>query len=183
MKQTISRRILHLFGWKMEGSIPAELKKFIIIVIPHTSNWDFPLGLLVRNVLNRNVVYLAKASLFKFPYGGLFKWLGGYPVDRSKRNKFVDTVVDIFNSKEEFMVCISPEGTRKKVEKLKSGFYWMAKGAQVPLIMIKFDYGEKVIGIREPFYTTDDKEGDFEQIWEYFQSARGKIPENSWGYS
>lgn len=106
--------------------------KFVIAVIPHTSSWDFPLGLLVRSVMDIDVKYLGKDSLFKGPFGGLFRWLGGYPVDRSKNNNFVDTVIDIFKREEKFSTAIAPEGTRKKVDQLKTGFYYIAKGRVFP---------------------------------------------------
>ncbi len=184
MISKISAFILKLLGWKIVGEYPHHLKKFIIIPMPHTSNWDFPLGILVRTVWDptREVKFLGKDSLFKPPYGFLFYWLGGYPVDRSKSNNFVQAVVDLFNSKEKFAIVVAPEGTRKRVEKLKTGFYYIAKGANAPIIMCKFDYGNKEINFSEPFYTTDDKEADFEFIGNHFRGVKGKIPENGYLY-
>ena len=182
MMSAISAWILRLLGWKFEGSFPQRLSKYLIIVIPHTSNWDFPLGLLVRSAGKTPAKFAGKHTLFRPSFGWLFRWLGGHPVDRRKRNNFVDAVVDIYNSKKEFVLCIAPEGTRKKVEQLKSGFYYIALGAKVPIVMVQFDYGRKVIGVREPFYPTGDKDADFSIINAYFKGVTGKISEYSWQY-
>jgi 1-acyl-sn-glycerol-3-phosphate acyltransferase len=171
--------LLKLLGWKLDGSIPVDLKKYIIAVVPHTSNWDFPLGLIVRASLGRDIKFIGKHTLFGFPHGLLFRALGGYPVDRTKNNNLVDSVADIFNSKDSFAICLAPEGTRKRVDKLKTGFYYMAKKANVPLILIRFDYKTKVIGVSPPFYTTPDEKVDFEYIHSFYKGAIGKIPEYS----
>lgn len=167
-----------LWGWKIEGGIPENLKKYILVVGPHTSNWDFPLGLLVRSIIRVDAKYMGKASLFKPPFGWIFRALGGYPVDRSKNNNYVEAVVDIFDSKEEFAITITPEGTRKRVNELKSGFYYIALGAKVPLIMVIFDYPAKTIRFSEPFYPSGNKEEDFEVIISHFRGVQGKNPEN-----
>lgn len=173
----ISAWILKIFGWKILGQFPAACKKYVIAVAPHTSNWDFPLGLLVRSARKAKVVFIAKHTLFQFPYGFLFRWLGGYPVDRRKSNNFVESVVNIFNSKDEFAIVMAPEGTRKKVEKFKSGFYHIAKNAGIPIVLCKFDWGRKEVAFDEPFYTTDDEEKDFVKIYSYFKGVKGKNPE------
>lgn len=179
---TISKFILNVLGWRLDLQPKPWPRKYIIIVIPHTSNWDFPLGLLVRAAMQEEIGYVGKDSLFKSPFGFLFRWLGGIPVDRSKRNKFVDAVVDKFDGEEEMKICIAPEGTRKRVEKLKTGFYYIAKGANVPIILCKFDYGEKVIGTAAPFYPTDSMEADFAVIYDYFNGVKGKNPEHGFNW-
>ncbi len=179
MFAAISAFILRLMGWKFEGEFPKDIKKFMLIAVPHTSNWDFPMGLLIRSAFKIDIKFVGKASLFKPPLGGIFKALGGYPVDRSKRNNFVDAVIDVYNEKEEFRVCIAPEGTRKKVTELKSGFYYIAKGAGIPIVMIAFDWGSMTFRISEPFYPTDDKEADFAHVKDFFKGAVGKVPEYS----
>ncbi len=178
MLKQLSSWLLHLLGWRIEGFNPKQLDKYIIIAIPHTSNWDFPLGLLVRNAWELNEVkFLAKDSLFKPPFGWLFRWLGGYPVDRSKRNKYVDTVADIFDQHERFAITIAPEGTRSKVDRLRTGFYYIARKAQVPIIMIKFDFGKKKVTFSPPFYPTNDKAADFAHIRAFYKGVQGKNPE------
>lgn len=176
----ISAFILKLLGWKVVGGVPKDLKKLIVAVVPHTSNWDFPLGLLVRSTMNRDVKFIGKHTLFRPPYGFLFKWLGGYPVNRQASKNYVDSVVEILNSKEEFALCLAPEGTRKRVDRLRTGFYHMAKQANIPIVLTRFDYGNKTVTFSEPFYTTEDQDADFDYINNYFSGVRGKNPENSY---
>jgi len=178
MKKSICRWLFEAWGWTLEAPpILDRLKKFIIVVAPHTSNWDFPVGLLVRCQMERDFRFIAKAALFRPPFGWLFQALGGYPVDRNKSQNFVDAVVDIFNSKEDFVITITPEGTRKKVDRWKTGFYHIAMGAHIPLVMCSFDWGRKIVRFSEPFYPTGDLEEDFEQIRDFFQGVLGKHPE------
>ncbi len=183
MSSKFSSWILKLLGWRVETETWPLPPKYVLAVVPHTSNIDFPLGILARSALGERIVYIGKDSLFKFPQGIIFRLLGGHPVDRSKRNNFVDSVVDIYNRHDEFKICIAPEGTRKKVNSLKTGFYYIAKGAGVPILMCKFDYANKVVGISAPFYPTDDIAADFKVIDDYFRGVKGKIPENSYLYN
>ncbi|MEZ4989368.1 MAG: lysophospholipid acyltransferase family protein [Saprospiraceae bacterium] len=172
--QMISKAILKLLGWRLEVPPKPWPDKYILIVIPHTSNWDFPLGLLVRSAIGEDVRYVGKDSLFKPPFGSIFRWLGGIPVDRSKRNNFVDAVVQKVEEDDEIKICIAPEGTRKRVDKLKTGFYYIATGAEVPILLCKFDYGKKLVGISAPFYPSGDIETDFAHIYGYFDGVKGK---------
>jgi len=176
MSQVISKFILKILGWRLDIPPKPWPEKYVIIVLPHTSNWDFPLGLLVRSAIGEKVGYVGKASLFRPPFGILFRMLGGIPVDRSRRNNFVDAVVDKFEDQKEMKISIAPEGTRKRVDKLRTGFYYIAKGAGVPILLCKFDYGNKLIGISTPFYLTDDQEKDFSTIFAYFEGVKGKNP-------
>lgn len=182
MLSAINRWLLKALGWKIEKEEWPFPPKYVFIVVPHTSNWDFPLGLMVRSALGIDIKYVGKASLFRGPLGGIFRWLGGYPVDRSKHSNFVDSVVAIFNSKEKFAITIAPEGTRKKVDQLKTGFYFIAKGARVPILLCRFDWQNKRIGISKSFYPTDDMQADFDFIYNYFRGVKGKNPENSFLY-
>lgn len=172
--------VLRLLGWKITGEYPRHIKKSIIVVIPHTSNWDFPLGLLVRGSLKEKITFFGKKSLFRFPFGGLFRWMGGIPVDRSKSTNFVDAVVKSYNDYDKLVTVISPEGTRGKVETLKSGFYYIAKGAKIPIILCKFDYGNREVHFAKPFYPTDDKEADFQFFKNHFIDVKGGNPELGW---
>ena len=131
--------------WKFKGDFPSQLKKYIIIAAPHTSWVDFPIAILARNASGEKINFVGKNTLFKGPFGWFFRSLGGAPVDRSKNNKTVDAIVDIFKEKEVFRLALSPEGTRKKVEKWKTGFYYIAKGASVPIVMATLDFGKKQI--------------------------------------
>lgn len=178
--KTLSRLILRFFGWHLTGGVPPDLDKYILAVIPHTSNWDFPLGLLVRSAMGLKAKFIGKSSLFKFPYGWLFRMLGGYPVDRSKSRNYVEAVVDIFNSKKKFAVAIAPEGTRGRVDRLKSGFYYIAKEANVPIIMVRFDYGKHRVDFSEPMPPDLSYEEVLQIMRAFFSETRGKIPKNAW---
>ena len=176
----ISRFILFkLLGWKLVGDFPSHLKKYVVIAAPHTSWQDFPIAILARNASGEKINFIGKDSLFKGPFGFLFRSLGGTPVDRSKSNNLVDAIVQIFDSKEEFRLGLSPEGTRKKVDKWKTGFYYIAKGAKVPIVMATLDFENKQVKVSAPYKTTDDKEKDFEHFHSFFKGVKGKHPELS----
>ncbi len=183
MGQKISQFIFNLFGWKATVETNNFPPKYIVIVLPHTSNWDFPKGILARRIIGQDIKFIAKDSLFKGPLGVLMRALGGYPVDRSKHGNFVDAVVALFNSKEQFIITITPEGTRKKVEKLKSGFYYIAKGANVPVVLCKFDYENKEIHFSAPRFVKDSLEEEIAYLGDYFQHVKGKIPEFGYLYN
>jgi len=182
MWSAISAFILKIFRWKTTVASWPLPPSYVLIVIPHTSNWDFPLGLLVRSAMKLDVKFAGKASLFRPPFGALFRWLGGYPVDRSKRSNFVDAVVDVFRENKNFSLTIAPEGTRTRVDKLKTGFYYIAKGAGVPILLCKFDYAAKVVSLSAPFYPTEDADADFAFIDNYFRGVKGKNPEHGYLY-
>jgi 1-acyl-sn-glycerol-3-phosphate acyltransferase len=166
-----------LMGWKLVNNFPKDLKKYVVIAAPHTSWQDFPIGILARNTSGVKINFIGKASLFKGPFGFFFKGLGGTPVDRSKSNNLVDAIVQLFDEKEQFRLALSPEGTRKKVDQWKTGFYHIAKGAKVPIVMATLDFGKKQVKISEPYYTTDDKDKDFEYFYSFFDSDMAKVPE------
>ena len=166
-----------VLGWKLVGQFPAELKKFITIGAPHTSWKDFPIAILARNSFGVKINFIGKKSLFKPPFGFLFKWLGGTPVDRSKSSNSVESIIDIFNSKEEFRLALSPEGTRKKVEQWKTGFYYIAKGAGIPIIMFTLDFGKKQVAISDPYYPTDDMAKDFKVFHDFYKDVKGANPD------
>ncbi len=180
----LSKWILTRLGWKIEGQYPdvERVPKAVVIVIPHTSNWDFPLGLLVRSAIGADIKFVAKSSLFRPPFGWLFRWLGGYPVERSRRTNYVQSMVEVFNREPQLHVVIAPEGTRSKVDRLRTGFYYIAKGAGIPIIMCRFDWGTKTVAFREPFHPTNDVESDFQTIEAFFRGAKGKIPEQGYLY-
>ena len=167
-----------ILGWRLIGKFP-QIDKAIFIVVPHTSWVDFFLGLLVRRVWNEEINFIAKKSLFKFPFGWYFRWMGGAPIDRSKSNDTVSAIAQIFRENKKFRLALSPEGTRKKVTELKTGFYYIAKAAKVPIVMVTFDYGEKQIAISKPHFPTENKDVDFKVYKSFFKGVKGKIPEYS----
>ena len=167
-----------IIGWNIEGYFDPAIKKYVIIVAPHTSNWDFPIGVMARSIFQiDDAKFLGKSSLFKWPYGFIFRALGGHPVDRSKTNNLVDAVVDIFNSKKRFAVALAPEGTRSKVDSLKTGFYHIAVKANIPIYKVGFDYHKKCTVIDKPFHPSGNIEADMPIIMDFFRRIKGKNPE------
>lgn len=175
----ISSFILKILGWKVSGYNPGDLKKCILIAVPHTSMWDFPLGLLVRSKLGADVKFVGKEELFKGLIGIGARFLGGVPVIRNAHSNFVEDVAKMFKSKDSFRICIAPEGTRKAVKNLKTGFHRIALAADVPVILVKWDFGKKDIHFSEPWVMTDNKEKDMKKVEDYFRGTIGKVPEYS----
>jgi 1-acyl-sn-glycerol-3-phosphate acyltransferase len=170
--------LFKILGWKVTGSFPPELKKYIVAVAPHTSNMDFFVGVAARSILRmQNTKFLGKSGLFKPPFGWYFRWLGGYPVDRKKSSDAVEQAADIFRNEDHFILALAPEGTRQKVDNLRTGFYYIAKKAAVPIIPCGFDYSKKEVIIGEPFYPSDDVTKDIHTLTSFFRGIRGRNPE------
>lgn len=164
-------------GWKVGETIPPEVKKCIVIAAPHTSNWDFVYALGAYKILGLPVNYIAKKELFKLPFSILFKATGGIPVDRSASHNFVDAIVSMFHQKERLYLLMAAEGTRKRVTKWKSGFYYAAMGAGVPIMMGYLDYRTKTAGFGYVLYPTGNKEQDMAKIRQFYADKTGKNPE------
>lgn len=170
---------LGLSGWRIQDERPAGLARYIVVVAPHTSNWDFLVGLAVRSIARMgDVKYLAKASLFKPPFGWFFRAVGGYPVDRSKHNNLVDAVVAMFNDGRINKIAITPEGTRKYQPEWKTGFHRIATAAGVPIILVTFDYPKKLVVLSAPFPLTADPEADIARMKDWFRPHKGKNPQD-----
>lgn len=176
MKKNLWGRMLSLFGWKVLPVID-EPAKSIICVAPHTSNWDFPIGLCYYKSIGRDPHFVMKKEWFFWPMGALFRRWGGIPVDRSKGRSLVDEVIRVFGEQESFHVAVTPEGTRSYTTKWKTGFYRMAVGADVPIELARIDYKRKEVGIFEVFYPTGDMQADIEAIRTRFHSSMAKFPE------
>jgi 1-acyl-sn-glycerol-3-phosphate acyltransferase len=180
LKKSLSQFILFkIFKWKIDGEFPKTLKKYIIIVAPHTHWYDFVLGVLIKYATALPSNFIGKASLFKKPFGFIFKAMGGVPVKRDERNNLVASTIDIFNSRENFVIALAPEGTRKKVNTWKHGFYHIAKGADIPVVRVIFDFKLKVATILEPFHLSNDMESDLNVLRSVYKDVQGKIPANS----
>lgn len=180
MLQSIAKFIyFKIMGWKLVGDFP-KVDKCVIIVVPHTSYADFFLGLLIRRVWKEQINFIGKQSLFVGPIGWYLKKVGGAPIIRNKNSDTVAAIAAIFKTKDKFRLALSPEGTRKKVTDWKTGFYFIAKSANVPVVMVAFDFGHKQIKISEAHFTTEDKDADFAMYKNFFKGVIGKIPENSY---
>ncbi|WP_345299961.1 lysophospholipid acyltransferase family protein [Candidatus Villigracilis affinis] len=171
----LSNSIMRLIGWKVEGTLP-NLPKYIIIGAPHTSNWDFLLFLATIFHLKVDARYMGKAELFRGPFGWFFYWCGGIPVDRKKSQGLVEQMVEACNNSDKFILTIAPEGTRHKVKEWKRGFYHIAKGAGIPIIMAKVDGKKKAMCVGEVFHLTEDMEADMLAIQDAFKGMVGINP-------
>ncbi|MFD0962451.1 1-acyl-sn-glycerol-3-phosphate acyltransferase [Pseudofulvibacter geojedonensis] len=168
-----------LLKWEIIGDFPRDLNKYIVIAVPHTHWHDFPMGIMLRNILDTKINFVAKKELFKGPLGWYLRKVGGYAIDRTKGQNKVEAYAQLFKDNDKFILNIAPEGTRKKVEKWKTGFYYIAKEAQVPIVMVAFDFGKKQHKISAPFYPTDNVEADFEFMYSFFEGVVGRVPEYS----
>ena len=163
MRKTIYSFIFFkLMGWKITGTFDTNIKKCVMIVVPHTSWFDFFIGVFFRGTYPVEINFLAKKELFKFPLGVYLKWMSGIPLNRSKTENKVDAIAKIFETKDVLRLSLSPEGTRKKVTEWKSGYYYIAQKANVPIVPIGFDYGNKQVIVFEPFMVTNNYEKDAE---------------------
>lgn len=167
-----------ILGWTITGQFP-DIPKCVVAVVPHTHWVDFLLGLLVRKVIGIQINYIGKKTLFKPPFGWFFRSTGGAPVDRSGGLNNVQAIASIFKSREVFRLGMSPEGTRKKVDRWRTGFYHIASEANVPIILVAFDFGAKNIRISEPQFPTGDIESDFKTYRKFFEGVVGYVPENT----
>lgn len=168
-------------GWKIGGIFDENIKKSVLMVIPHTSWHDFYIGIFTRGIVELEMNFIAKKELFRFPIGFYFKWMGGAPIDRTGSLNKVEGIAKIFEKHDEFRLAISPEGTRKKINELKSGFYYIALKANVPIIPVAFDFGTKTVKIGKAFYPTSNYENDLKILLNHFKGVSGKIHE--YGFS
>lgn len=165
-------------GWRLGPNIPADIKKCVIIAAPHTSNWDFVYALGALHLFGVKVKYLAKKELFTFPLKFILTSTGGIPIDRSKNSGMVEAAIQQFQVSDELALMIAGEGTRGKVQKWKSGFYHVALGAGVPLMLAYLDYAKKEAGFAPPIYLSGDKEKDIALIKAFYADKTAKYPEN-----
>jgi 1-acyl-sn-glycerol-3-phosphate acyltransferase len=171
----LARILMRLTGWRIEGKLP-DIPKFVLIGAPHTSNWDFILFLGVIFSLRANVHFMGKAELFRFPVGWFFRYCGGVPVERKKSTGLVEQMVKVCNESEQFVLTIAPEGTRHYVSEWKMGFYHIARGAGIPLVMAIVDGRHKAVRIGQVFHPTGDMEADMKAIKAVFEGVNGIKP-------
>lgn len=170
--------LLRLLGWKIEGTLP-DAPQYVIVAAPHTSNWDFPLMLLYAAHFGIKPYWMGKDSLFPRPFAGLMRWLGGIPIDRSAANNIVDQAVQAFSKYERFAILIPPEGTRKRGPRWKTGFYYIATGANVPILLGYLDFPRKRGGFGPLFYPTGDLEADLRAIGAFYADKQGLYPHDA----
>lgn len=175
----LGRTALAVLGWRFEGTMPNE-PKFVAIVAPHTSNWDFFVGVGALFSLGIRVSFLGKDSIFRGPAGPIMRWLGGIAVDRSVSRDRVAEMVDVFKSRDRLVVGITPEGTRKKVSDWRTGFYHVANGARVPILPVAFDYTRKVIVFFPPLIPTGDAKADVEYLKGLYRPSMARQPDKFW---
>jgi len=168
----ISVVMLRLIGWRVEGAAPVD-KKYIVVAAPHTSNWDFPIFIFAVFVLRLDVHWMGKDSLFPFPFKWFVAWFGGIPIDRSKTNNIVEAIADYFSQVEQLAVTIPPEGTRKKVDRWKTGFYHIAHRAGIPVVLGFVDGKTKTVGLGPTFVTTGDVDADMALIQDFYSKKQG----------
>jgi 1-acyl-sn-glycerol-3-phosphate acyltransferase len=179
MLKLTARIILAVLGWRIGGKKP-EVKKYVLVAAPHTSNWDFPICMAILTMMNIRLRFLAKKELFRFPLGLIMRFFGGMPVDRTKHVRMVDNLIDTLKTHEEMAIMVPVEGTRGYVKEWKSGFYHAAVGAGVPIALGYLDYGKKEGGILpDLFYPSGDYEADVRKIRQIYKNITPRHPELS----
>jgi len=176
--QGLSIIFLKIFGWRREGKLP-DIPKYVMVAAPHTSNWDFPIAMAFMFSFKMKLSWLGKDSLFRWPFGGFFKFLGGIPIKRSQPGDVVAQSVQAFKDRVKMVMVIAPEGTRKKVMHWKTGFYYIAQGANIPIVLSFLDYFRKVGGIGPTIAQRSNIELDMKTIREFYENITAKIPDQS----
>ena len=172
----LSKGYLKLIGWRRVGQLP-EFPKCVMIAAPHTSNWDAPIALAMVFAYRLKAHWLVKHTAFRWPFRGVLKWLGAIPIDRTKSTDVVGQMIEELRKRAELVLLLSPEGTRKRVTRWKTGFYHIARGAGVPMVLAFLDYARKEGGIGPIFHPTGNFETDMRQILAFYATITGKHPE------
>jgi len=173
--RAFSIAFLKITGWRVEGALPANTPKSVLIAAPHTSNWDLPYTLMVAFALRLNIHWMGKQSIFKPPFRGLMMWLGGIPVNREQASNLVSASAKALRDAQgSIQLVVPPEGTRSKTRYWKTGFYFIALGAQVPIVMAYMDYAEKRSGLGPVFTPTGDIEKDMVTVKAFYAPFKGK---------
>jgi 1-acyl-sn-glycerol-3-phosphate acyltransferase len=176
MRARLSKWILDTLGWKIRVD-PPDIDKYVVIAAFHTSNWDFPLGIMAVWSIRLKVFWMGKHTLFHWPYGWFFRAIGGIPVRRGKGLNYIGQMAERFEHTDHLVLALAPEGTRSKTDHWKSGFHYIARAANVPIVLGYFDYPKKEMGLGDVFYPTDDIEADMARIRTFYADKRGKNPE------
>lgn len=172
----LARRLLALFGWRLEGDLPNQ-PRFVLIVAPHTSNWDFFLCIMAMFGLGLRLNWLGKHTIFFWPASLILRWLGGEPIDRGTSLGTVEIAINRFNSHDQWVMGLSPEGTRKRTDEWKSGFYRIAIGAGVPILPVALDYRRRTVALGTMLFPSGDIARDLPLLRASFQPEMAKYPE------
>ena len=175
-RRSIGRLWLAAFGWQVAGGAPG-VRRAVVLAYPHTSNWDLLFTLAISYTLDLRIRWLGKQSLFRAPYGWWMRFVGGIPVERSSKHRLVDAIVESVAGQQDALVLISPEGTRSRAARWKSGFYWVAVGAEMPIVLGFLDFGRKRGGLGEVLWPSGDISADLDKIRAFYHGVQGKIPE------
>ncbi len=171
----LGRMALRALRFRVEGDVP-DLPKFVIAVAPHTSNWDFVVGAAAMFALDLRLSFMAKHTLFRGPFAGVLRWMGGIPVDRSSAHGAVADAVEGFSRAPQRILAIAPQGTRKPVPRFKSGFLHIAHGAGVPVMLASLDYGTRCVRLGPTFHPRDDLDAELQRVEAFFAPVRGFRP-------
>ena len=177
MLKKISQYILSFLGWQLDDRLPTE-KKYVMLGAFHTSNWDFPIGILGMWALGLKASWVGKHTLFRGPLGPLFKLMGGIPVDRTIHTGFIQRIAELYETREQMTLTIAAEGTRSRTEHWKTGFYFIALEAKVPVALAYIDYSTKTLGVGATLHPSGDIRMDFEIIRDFYKDKQGLRPEN-----
>ena len=175
MLSSLAMWILNTLGWSVSADLP-DFKKYVAIAAPHTSNWDFPLGILAAKAIKLEIHWMGKHSLFYWPWGWFFRAIGGTPIHRDKAQNYIRQMTELFEHSEQLVLALAPEGTRSKTDHWKTGFHYIARAANVPVVMAYLDYGNKQVGIGGVLYPSADIDADFDQIRQYYKNKQAKNP-------
>lgn len=173
--RAIGRLALAAMGWRVEGEVP-NLSKFVIAVAPHTSNWDFVVGMAAMFALDLRLAFLGKHTLFRWPFAGAMRWMGGIPVERASSHGVVAQSVDAFSLMERRILVIAPEGTRKRVAQFKPGFLHIARGANVPVVLATLDWQARCVRFGPTFEVGEDIEEELRRTEAFFAPIHGRNP-------
>ena len=176
--RVLSKIILKIIRWQVIGSLPEDQKKYVLIVAPHTSNWDFILFVLAVSVLRLKPSVLIKSTLFVGPLGWFLRYCGAIPVNRTQASSLVTYIASIYEERDEFVLIITPEGTRSPNPNWKRGFHHVATTAEVPILVVYVDSAIRTIGIEGLMEPTDDADADLRELKTFFDAKRGLKPQN-----
>lgn len=171
----LAARLLRLAGWRVIGPIP-DVPQAVVIAAPHTTNWDFVLAILVIWAQRLRISWMGKHTMFRWPFRALLRHLGGIPIDRRGSSGIVDATAEAFARNSSLFIGLAPEGTRARTDRWRSGFYYMALTAKVPILPVRINYGRREVVFGSPLYPSGDRDADYAVLGRFFALGQGKFP-------